>query len=182
MRKIFYFVLAICLLSFSTVSCSDDKDDQPEITSVHIGECNKFFNGTFHGERYDKSTNTTECEDIVFSPFERHKTVFGVLTGEVNVWSIASVTKYVTTGNAGDHLMEVKKTCFVDYPLTPYPDCDYNDTGFSIVFYPCDGKETITGSEDKRFVTLAGAVETQTGFKMRPYGTTEENDLIYTKR
>lgn len=126
-----------------------------------------YLNGSFLGKIHSETLNVTEYELIKVKRYTNPKKFSGVITGEITSYGEAILTSY-----KDDHLLEVSKTCFIGFD-----EVKLDNGGFYIYFYEMNGNEVI-GREDKRIIYPLS----ETTFKMRRYGTTEETSLVYTKQ
>lgn len=148
--------------------CSSS-DDEEQIAPVpeYVSNRLNYLNGSFLGKLHSETLNVTEYELVQFERYTTPKTFSGVQTGEVTSYGEAVLTSY-----KDDHLLETTKTCFIGFD-----EVDLENNGFCISFYEKKGNE-IVGREDKRIINPLS----ETSFKMRRYGTTEETSLVYTKQ
>lgn len=171
--KLLFISTATICLSLLLLSCSDNKDEPSVMTTEFIYNSLNLLNGVYHGEHYSETTNTTEHEDIVFTPympFGKTKEVYGVLSGTITVFGTASVCSY-----HNDHLLETNKTYYLSFnDYGEYPP----EYVFYVSFYQYGDHGKVIGSEDRRIVTILS----KNKFLMRRYGTTEENNLLYVKQ
>ena len=159
MRKA--MLLAVSMLLFA--ACSKEEPTAPEPT--WLTETKALLVGSWHGELYSESLNTTESEDIVFSPFSTPYEEVS-LFGTFEAYGVAEVEQY-----QNDHLLQVSKRCL--FTIVGKEE----GKGVTVSFYPCDEDNEVVGKEDKRTLVRVSSTE----FKMRPYGTTERNNKTYTK-
>ena len=161
MRKIFL----IFALLFS-ISCSSENEGQLVIEAEWMVKARQLLEGVWNGELVSPVTGLTECEDIVFTPFDTPKEQVSIF-GEFIAYGVAELEHYFD-----DHLLQTEYRC-----LFTILDYDTSD-GLLIAFYPCNEKNEVTGREDKRILF----VESSTKFYMRKYGLTKENNFTYIKQ
>lgn len=160
MKKIF----SIFIILFS-IACSSENENTVVLEAEWEVKARQLLIGSWHGELYSAVTNSTECEDIVFIPFEEKQEKVG-LSGKFQASGVAEIEHYYN-----DHLLETEERCL-------FSIIDYDTTdGLLIAFYPCDENNEVIGREDKRLLIA----ESLTKFYMRKYGLTRENNLTYTK-
>lgn len=158
--------LLLVLTILFSISCSSD-DEKPVVLEAEWEvKARQLLVGSWHGELFSSVTNSTECEDIVFIPFEEKQEKMG-LSGKIQAYGVAEIEHYFN-----DHLLQTEQKCL-------FTVLDYDSVeGLLIAFYPCNEKNEIIGREDKRVLFA----ESLTKFYMRKYGLTKENNLTYTKQ
>jgi hypothetical protein len=158
-----YIMLVAALL---IVSCS--KEDEPsQNTDKEVASVTQVLNGKFVGSLYSSATNTTETEEITFSPYSSAKEVISIIDGSIKVYGTSIVTKYTN-----DHLLEVTNNCYYSVNV------DYIGAQPTVSFYPYHESGEINNREDRRIITILS----NSSFKMRRYGLTEINDKTFTKQ
>jgi hypothetical protein len=147
------------------LGCS--KDDEPKNIDKEVEAITQVLNGEFIGSLYSSVTNTTETEELVFTPYSSTKEMMSVIDGKVEVYGTAIVTKYTN-----DHLLETTQNCYYSVRVA------YTGAQPTVSFYPYSSSGDINDTEDKRIITILS----NSSFKMRDYGLTENNDKTYTKQ
>lgn len=161
MRKILLLLVVAALFA----GCSKNEDTQntdKEVTTVI-----QVLNGKFVGSLYSSATNTTETEEITFSPYPSAKEIISIIDGTIKVYGTSIVTKYTN-----DHLLEVTNNCYYSVNV------DYIGAQPTVSFYPYHESGEINNREDRRIITILS----NSSFKMRRYGLTEINDKTFTKQ
>lgn len=160
MKKVILFILTACLFS-----CS--KDAEQVTHNPAIDEAVSFFDGKFKGSLYSPTLNSTDYEELTFSPYHSTKQMLS-LDGYVQVFGSAIDVKYVNDG-----LFKISKNCY--YSIS---ESYSNDAVVLVSFYEYDSSGQIINREDKRKVSVfAGNT-----FKMRSYGLSASNNLTYIKQ
>lgn len=158
-----YIMLVVTLL---VISCS--KDDEPsQNTDKEVASVTQILNGKFTGSLFSSVTNTTETEEMTFSPYSSAKDITSILDGAIKVYGTAVVTKYTN-----DHLLEITHNCYYSVNV------DYIGAQPTVSFYAYSENGEINNKEDKRIITILS----NNSFKMRNYGLTENNDKTFTKQ
>ncbi len=161
MKRLLIWATALLLCAACT------KDNEPTVTEpAWVATLNSYLSGTWYGERYSGTFNTTDHEDIVFAPFATKEVVS--LFGTFNAHGVAVITKYTN-----DHLLETTERC-----LYSIGDEYKKENGYFLSFYPCDESNEVISREDKRILRKTG----ETQFRMRSSGLTIENELEYSKQ
>ena len=162
MRK--FLISIILIIPFVFTSCSDDKEngDSPSPAEKEILQV---LNGKFIGSLYSFTTNTTETEEITFTPYSSAQEKVSVIDGRVVVYGTAYLVTYFN-----DHLLEIAENCYYSVNV------DYD--GAIISFYSYSEICEINGREDKRIISI----ESDNSFKMRKYGLAENNDKTFYKK
>lgn len=168
MTKKDFFTCFCLLLGFVLFSgCSNDDDEEPsQNVEKEVASIVKILNGKFVGSLYSSATNITETEEITFSPYSSTKKIISIFDGTIKVYGTAIVTKYYN-----DHLFETTNNCYYSV------NAPYIDTQPTVSFYSYSENGEINNREDKRKITILS----NTSFKMRNYGLTEDNDKTFTK-
>ena len=132
--------------------CSKNDDTISQNIDKEIAAIVQVLNGKFVGSLYSSVTNTTETEELVFSPYSAPKDVMSILDGTIKAYGTAIVTKYTD-----DHLLEITKNCYYSVNV------DYIGAQPTISFYPYSENGEINNREDKRIITILS----NDSFKMR---------------
>lgn len=150
-------------------ACSDSKDE-PEASAFNAEELRiaAYLNGSFSGSSFSSSTNTTETEELTFSPFAEpckmsvmdYVGVGGVSMQIRDAWVLGSAvyTKYVN-----DHLLETSKKCYYSISVP------YSGASIKLELYPYGDN----GEVNNHTESFAISSVTVNSFVMRPYGTGE---------
>lgn len=160
------FILVSLMMSVIVSGCSKDDDDPAQDIEKEIYSITQILNGKFVGSLYSSTTNTTETEEITFFPYSSTKDITSIFDGTIKVYGTAIVTKYTN-----DHLFEMTNNCYYSVNV------DYIGAQPTVSFYPYHESGEINNREDKRIITILS----NTSFKMRDYGLTENNDKTFTK-
>lgn len=161
MRRIMYLAIVLLLCT----ACTKD-DPQGGLEPTYITTMKELLTGSWHGELYSETTNTTECEDLTFRPFREVEKVVS-LFGTFDAYGTVQVESYIN-----DHLLPTSELCL--YTIVGYD----SGVGYIVSFYPCDNDNEVIGKEDKRILIP----ENDTAFLMRKYGLTERNNRRYERR
>lgn len=162
MRK-FLSILAVALM---LGSCSDDSEEIYGF-SEHEKEVLEALQGTFYGE-YSINDGATvyRTEEITFTPYSEPKEVVS-LFGTFKACGDAAIDE-VYTG------VETNSICYL---VISTPAYDGQEQTVSFYEYdPANGE--VTNKEDKRVLTIIDG----STIKLRSYGTSEDNDITFTKR
>lgn len=155
---------AIVMLLLLVVACSKSEDTQN--TDKEVAAVTQVLNGKFVGSLYSSATNTTETEEMTFSPYSSTKEMTS-LDGKIKVYGTIVVTKYTN-----DHLLEVTRNCYYSVNVA-YPGAQP-----TISFYAYAENGAINNKEDKRIIIILS----NSSFKMRDYGLSENNNKTFTKQ
>ena len=157
--------IAAAMAAAVLLGCSDNKEESVDsVQGAYFKELATTLNGNWKGELYHSATNTTEHEDIVFKKWNNPQEVvslFGTFTG----YGVAELRQYVNDG-----LLLVEEYCIFSL------DTWGNEP--LVVFYPCNDELEVISREDKRNIEILDG----NSFNMRNYGTTEANNLHYTRQ
>lgn len=148
------------------VSCSKENESTLN-TDKEVSLITQILNGKFVGALYSSATNSTETEEITFSPYSSTKEITSIFDGVIKVYGTAIVTKYTN-----DHLLEITHNCYYSVNL------DYIGAQPTISFYPYSENGEISSREDKRIIIILS----NSSFKMRDYGLTEINNKTFIKQ
>lgn len=163
--KKYLFPLLLAVL----VSCSESKDE-PEAPAFNAEELKiaACLNGSFSGSSFSSSTNTTETEELSFSPFAEPRKmsvmdyvgVGGVSMQIRDAWVLGSAvyTKYVN-----DHLLETSKKCYYSVSVP------YSGASAKLELYPYGDNGEVNNHTESFTISSVTAIS----FVMRPYGTGE---------
>lgn len=164
MKKFLYlFLLPVMFLSCS----GDDVPSESEIDPV-VSEVLSVLNGHFVFSVYQPVTNTTETEELTFSPFSEPKNIVSVLEGEFVAHGNALVVSYFN-----DEKFKVSDDCFFSVtrpsslsdPLLWF--YEYNENG-----------EVVNRSESSYIKIISGS-----SFVLYPRGgTADENGKKFVKQ
>ena len=139
MKNILPTLVLICTL----LSCSKDTDHTSN-TEKEIYAVTRILSGKFVGSLYSSVTNTTETEEITFSPYQSAKEVVSILDGKIDAHGTAVVVKYFN-----DHLLESTKDCYYSVKVV------YAGAQPTISFYPYNiEKGEIINNENKRDIII----------------------------
>lgn len=157
--------IAAVMAAVVLFGCSDNKEESVDSVRVaYLKELATTLNGSWKGELYHSVTNTTEHEDIVFKKWNNPQVVvslFGTFTG----YGVAELRHYIN-----DEWLLVEKNCIFSLDTWGYEPL--------VVFYRCnDELEVISPKEERNIEILDG-----NSFNMRKYGTSEANNLNYTRQ
>ena len=155
---------AIVMLLLLVVACSKSEDTQN--TDKEVAAVTQVLNGKFVGSLYSSATNTTETEEVTFSPYSSTKEMTS-LDGKIKVYGTTVVTKYTN-----DHLLEVTRNCYYSVNVA-YPGAQP-----TVSFYAYAENGEINNKEDKRII----AILSNNSFKMRNYGLSEDNNKTFMKQ
>lgn len=158
------YITLLALLLFA--ACSKN-DEAPQNTDKEVAAATQVLNGKFVGSLYSSATNTTETEEMTFSPYSSAKEMTSVLDGKIKVYGTAVVTKYTN-----DHLLEVTHNCYYSVNVA------YTGAQPTVSFYAYAENGDINNKEDKRIITILS----NSSFKMRDYGLSENNNKTFTKQ
>ena len=165
MKKMLFAIFAALFLA----SCSDSKDE-PEVSvfndaELKIASC---LNGSFSGSSFSSATNTTETEEMSFSPFSEPRKIMvldyvgvgGVSVQNRDAWVLGSVvyTKYVN-----DHLLEVTKRCYYSVSAPS------SGASAKLELYPYGDNGEVNNHTESFSISSV----TSASFVIRPYGTGE---------
>lgn len=159
-------IFASLVFAVVVSGCSKDDDTTSQNIDKEIAAIVQVLNGKFVGSLYSSVTNTTETEEITFSPYSSPQNITSILDGTIKAYGTAIVTQYTN-----DHLLEITKNCYYSVNV------DYVGAQPTISFYPYSENGEINNREDKRIITILS----NDSFKMRNYGLTENNDKTFTK-
>lgn len=161
MRKILLLLVVTALFA----GCSKE-EDTPN-TDKEVAAVTHVLSGKFMGSLHNSATNTTETEEMTFSPYSSAKDITSILDGAIKVYGTAVVTKYTD-----DHLLEITNNCYYSVNVA------YVGAQPTVSFYSYSENGGIDKKEDKRIITILS----NNSFKMRDYGLTENNDKTFTKQ
>lgn len=162
MTKNYIMFVAILLVT----SCS--KENEPsQNTDKEIASITQVLNGKFMGSLHNSATNTTETEEMTFSPYSSTKDITSILDGTIKVYGTAVVTKYTN-----DHLLQVTKNCYYSVNVASI------GAQPTVSFYPYSESGEISSKEDKRIIIILS----NNSFKMRNYGLSDNNNKTFTKQ
>lgn len=165
MRKT--MLLAVALLLFT--ACS--KDDPTPTDPAWLTETKALLVGTWYGEKYSETFNTTEAEKIKFEPSTTsHKEVS--LFGTFEAYGVAYMTEYLNGEPWGYSYTDGEIRCY--YSL----DWDYGEDCVVVSFYKINDDNEVINKADKRELRPVNSTE----FVMRPYGTGEGLNMTYNKQ
>lgn len=165
MKNLFFAVFAALFLA----SCSDSKDE-PEASVFNDAELkiSSCLNGSFSGSSFSSATNTTETEEMSFSPFPAPRKMWvldyvgvgGVSLQDREAWALGSVvyTKYVN-----DHLLEVTKRCYYSVSAPS------SGAAAKLELYPYGENGEVNNHTESFSISSV----TSNSFVIRPYGTGE---------
>ncbi len=151
------------------VSCSDSKDE-PEAPAFNAEELKiaACLSGSFSGSSFSSATNTTETEELTFSPFATPRKMWvldyvgvgGVSLQDREAWVLGSAvyTKYIN-----NHLMESSQKCYYSVSVP------YSGASAKLELYPYGDN----GEVNNHTESFAISSVTATSFVIRPYGTGE---------
>lgn len=172
--KKYLFPLLLAVL----VSCSESKDE-PEAPAFNAEELKiaTCLNGSFSGSSFSSSTNTTETEELTFSPFAEPRKmsvidyigVGGVSLEIRDAWVLGSAvyTKYVN-----DHLLETSQKCYYSVSVS------YSGASANLELYPYGNN----GEVNNHTLSFAISSVTANSFVMRPYGTGESLNKTLSRK
>jgi hypothetical protein len=159
-----FLISIILIITFTFIGCSDDKENG-NLPSPAEKEILQVLDGKFVGSLYSPVTNTTETEEITFTPYSSAQEKVSVIDGRIVVYGTAHLVEYFN-----DHLLEMTENCYYSVSV------NYSDAIISFYSYSESGE--INGREDKRIISI----ESDNSFKMRKYGLAENNDKIFYKK
>lgn len=159
--KNYISLLALLLV----MACSKSEDAQS--TDKEVAAVSQVLNGKFVGTLYSSTTNTTETEEMTFSPYSSTKEMTSTLDGKIKVYGTAVVTKYTN-----DHQLEITHNCYYCVNVA------YSGAQPTVSFYAYAENGEINNKEDKRIITILS----NNSFKMRGYGLSEDNNKTFTKQ
>lgn len=152
------------------VSCSESKDE-PEPPAFNAEELKiaTCLNGFFSGSSFSSSTNTTETEELTFSPFAEPRKmsvmdyvgVGGVSIQIRDAWVLGSA---VYTTYINDHLLETSKNCYYSVSIP------YSGASIKLELFPYGDNGEVNNHTEAFAISSVSA----NSFVMRPYGTGEE--------
>lgn len=158
-----FVLVAIVMIT----GCSSNGEPPQELEPIYEYNIRKALNGSFHGERYSSTLNLIENEDIIFAPFEKKKEYIPPYGGKFMAYGIATISTYINDNEPNDFDIQ---TCLYSLNTTNDP--------FTLSFYEYDAQnDQVVNREEKRVLLF----ETPDLFYMRRYGTTEQNNLTYTR-
>lgn len=163
MRK-YLLILAGAALLFS---CSKDDDTKIGFTE-HEKQVLNTIQGTFYGEYYTNNGATLYMtEEISFSPYSEPKDI-------IDLWSFtAAGTGTITTTYGNSNSILGAEPVYFSLSTSP------SGKEQTISFYKYNPENGyLTNKEDKRIITIID----NSSFKMRAYGLTKENDVVFNKR
>ena len=172
--KKYFFPLLIAVL----VSCSESKDE-PEAPAFNAEELKiaACLTGSFSGSSFSSATNTTETEELTFSPFSAPRKIMvldyigvgGVSLQDRETWVLGSViyTKYVN-----DHLLETSKNCYYSVSIP------YSGAAIKLELYPYGNDGEVNNHTESFTISSVSA----NSFVMRPYGTGESLNKTLSRR
>lgn len=164
--------LLVLLLVALLVGCAKDKEeDLPTFTPAEK-EFLQIITGKFVGSHYSSSINTTQTEEITFTPYADPREVVSIIDGKVRTVGTAIVVKYTD-----NHLLETKTNCYYSNDFKE----GLSVTEPTISFYSYSDNGEINNKEDKRIIIVSSSTEDKF-FEMRPYGTTAENNVKYERK
>lgn len=155
------------LLLLFVVACSKNNDDPIQNTDKEVAAVTEVLNGKFIGSLYMSTINVTETEEITFSPYSSAKEISSLLDGKIKVYGTAIVTEYVN-----DHLLEITHNCYYSVSVA------YAGAQPILTFYPYSEIGEVNNKADKRIISILS----NSSFKMRDYGLTEDNNKTFTKK
>lgn len=161
-------LLAVALLLFT--ACS--KDDPTPTEPTWLTEAKALLVGTWYGEKYSETFNTTEAEEIKFEPSATsHEEVS--LFGTFEVYGVAYMTEFLNGKPWGYSYAENGAIrCY--YSL----EWDYGDDCVVVSFYEINADNEVINKADKRELHPVSSTE----FVMRPSGTGEAQNMTYKKQ
>lgn len=159
-----FLLLCIAIASMAFIACSKDKENN-NLPSKVEKDILQVLDGKFVGSLYSPVTNTTETEEITFTPYSSAQEKVSVIDGRIVVYGTAHLVEYFN-----DHLLEIKENCYYSVSV--------NNSDAIISFYSYSESGEINGREDKRIISI----ESDNSFKMRKYGLAENNDKTFYKK